>query len=93
MLTAAIVCGFITLWLSRAEPLLKSWLAWKQTKPPVSAEWVPEPLPGDLLTSAMSESEKWAQEASLKSMNELYAQTRDWAAVRAALGVQRAGTI
>lgn len=48
----------------------------------------PPPIPADLLTSAMSQSELWAQEQKLQAMYELYTQVGDWDKVRHVMTVR-----
>lgn len=45
-----------------------------------------EPMPPDIMSLAMSESESWAQDNTLKVAREVYAETKDWNAARRALG-------
>lgn len=46
-------------------------------------------VPDDLMALALTQSESWAQEDTLKSMRERYAELRDWQKVRFAFGVGR----
>jgi hypothetical protein len=46
-------------------------------------------VPEDLVALAMTHTEGWAQEDTLKAMRERYDQLRDWNRVRAAFGVGR----
>ena len=47
------------------------------------------PVPDDLVALAMTHSEPWAQEDTLKAMRERYAELKDWQKVRFAFGVGR----
>ena len=46
-------------------------------------------VPEDLVALAMTHTEGWAQEDTIKAMRERYDQLRDWNRVRAAFGVGR----
>lgn len=46
-------------------------------------------IPEDLVALAMTHSEPWAQEDTLKAMRERYAELQDWQKVRFAFGVGR----
>lgn len=46
-------------------------------------------IPEDLVALAMTQSEGWAQEDTLKAMRERYAELQDWQKVRFAFGVGR----
>lgn len=44
-------------------------------------------IPEDLLAFAMQETEKWAQDATLKVIRERYESFQDWNKVRSAVGI------
>jgi hypothetical protein len=44
-------------------------------------------IPEDLMALAMTHSESWAQEDTLKAIRERYEQLRDWNRVRSAFGI------
>ena len=46
-------------------------------------------IPEDLVALAMTQSEGWAQEDTIKAIRERYEQLRDWNRVRAAFGIGR----
>jgi len=46
-------------------------------------------IPEDLVALAMTHSEGWAQEDTIKAIRERYEQLRDWNRVRAAFGIGR----
>lgn len=66
--------------------------AWERFSPPLPQE-LPAPedvaVPEDLVALAMTHSEPWAQEDTLKAMRERYAELKDWQKVRFAFGVGR----
>lgn len=45
-----------------------------------------EPMPPDLFALSQRESEPWAQDDMLKTMRDIYRETRDWNVVRAKMG-------
>lgn len=47
------------------------------------------PVPEDLVALALTHSEPWAQEDTLKAMRERYAELKDWQKVRFAFGIGR----
>lgn len=55
---------------------------------PLASAAAPD-VPQDLVALAMTESESWAQEETLKAMRERYELAKDWNMVRAAFGVGR----
>lgn len=63
-------------WLDRTHPTL----------PPAPED---TKVPEDLVALAMTESEAWAQEETIKAMRERYETCRDWNMVRSAFGVGR----
>ena len=63
-------------WLDRVRPVL----------PPAPQE---ADVPEDLVALALTHSEAWAQEDTLKAMRERYAELKDWQKVRFAFGVGR----
>lgn len=60
---------------------------------PVAPDVAPEPedveVPDDLVALALTHSETWAQEDTLKAMRERYADLKDWQKVRFAFGIGR----
>lgn len=68
-----------------AEAVVDRWAtAFAPVRP---APAIPTPLPQDLLALALSHTEDWAREETMKAMRERYELTPDWNAVRAAFGV------
>ena len=55
------------------------------------AELLPEnvEVPDDLLALAMTQSESWAQEDTIRAMKERYLDLKDWQKVRSAFGIGR----
>ena len=45
-----------------------------------------EPIPPDLMNLALQESEDWARNGMLRTMQDMYERCRDWNVVRAAYG-------
>lgn len=77
-------------------PLVAVYAIWRFAQ--VAEQWAPpppppdpmlEPVPDDLVALALTHSESWAQEDTLKSMREKYAELKDWQKVRFAFGVGR----
>lgn len=84
MITGLAWAAVAAFFVSRLDAFARLWLTSKtQATSPVSAADVPE----DLIALAMSESEKWAQDAALSTIRERYEQLKDWNRVRAAVGV------
>lgn len=69
------------------------WAAVVERWAPARADLAPDPkdapVPDDLVALAMTHSEPWAQEDTLKAMRERYAELQDWQKVRFAFGVGR----
>lgn len=60
---------------------------WKPVAPFAAPDDVT--VPNDLEALAMTHSESWAQEDTLKAIRERYAELKDWQKVRFAFGVGR----
>ncbi len=75
--TAIYLAHRAEMWYSRIRPSEPAVAA------PVPAPWQPEPMPAVLMSLAAMESERWAQQAALDRMQELYNELRDWNAVAA----------
>ena len=62
---------------------------WAPAGPDLAPDPKDAPVPDDLVALAMTHSEAWAQEDTLKAMRERYAELQDWQKVRFAFGVGR----
>jgi len=80
-------------------PLVAVYAIWRFAQ--VAERWAPtvapavddDPMiiavPDDLVALALTHSESWAQEDTLKAMREKYAELKDWQKVRFAFGIGR----
>lgn len=86
-LTVCVFCGAAIWWWLRVEPhavrLLTKVSAPRPAPQEPIAETPPDAMPQALLDVAMSYTDDWAKEQSLKAMRELYDTTKDWGAVQA----------
>jgi hypothetical protein len=62
---------------------------WAPAAPDVAPEPEDVEVPDDLVALALTHSETWAQEDTLKAMRERYADLKDWQKVRFAFGIGR----
>lgn len=75
-----------------AERAIQAWAAHYPPPPaaPYDADVLPTVVvPDDLLALAMTQSEAWAQEDTIRSMKERYIELKDWQKVRFAFGIGR----
>lgn len=83
----------VLLWPGVGAYAVWRWAAVAERWAPARADLTPDPkdapVPDDLVALAMTHSEPWAQEDTLKAMRERYAELQDWQKVRFAFGVGR----
>lgn len=81
------------LWPAVATYAVWRWAAvaerWAPVREDLASDPKDAPVPDDLVALAMTHSEAWAQEDTLKAMRERYAELKDWQKVRFAFGVGR----
>ena len=85
----AVMCATAIYLARRAEPLIKVGITLRARQPHESQPHeVPmlEPIPPDLMNLALQESEDWARNGMLRTMQDMYERCRDWNVVRAAYG-------
>ena len=92
--TLVVVLG-ITLWLYRAERLVRDVLVARQAdvEKKAAERAKVEAIPADLLASAQSFGSDWARQDATDHLYELYRQFGDWDKVRAAVAIREQGTI
>jgi hypothetical protein len=92
--TIVVVLGF-TLWLHRAERLVREVLVARQVQAEKQASMLSkvDAIPPDLLASAQSLGADWARQDATDHLYELYRQFKDWDKVRAAVAIREQGTI
>jgi hypothetical protein len=69
--------------ISRADVIAHRWMDGRSADAPNA----PVVIPDDLIGFAMLESEKWAQDATLKVIRERSDELKDWNQVRMAMGL------
>lgn len=94
LLQTLFILAALTLWLSRAERLVREYIAERKAVPAPAPASKAEPIPEDLLAQAMSYSDDWARQQATDHLYELYGKHKDWSTVRGALVAEtQQGTI
>lgn len=75
----------------RFSQVAEKWSPPQHTGTGKGTGWEAIPVPDDLMALAMTHSETWAQEDTLKAIRERYEQLQDWNRVRSAFGVGSIG--
>lgn len=75
----------------RLSQVAEKWSPPQHTGAGKGTGWEAIPVPDDLMALAMTHSETWAQEDTLKAIRERYEQLQDWNRVRSAFGVGSIG--